>query len=217
MKFKVFYKPTFHIIVEDVFTNEENQKILEEAISLEDKFVNAMVGAEESFINNELRTNLSVYYDVIYNGRRNESPLLKKIDELTLNTDLIGLMSSSIHPMTSYTYTNHHESQVSRYGEGEHYDWHIDSRNSQERLVTFVYWFNTEPKKYSGGELQLSNAPSVGGKIIECDDNEIKTIIPENNTMIIFGSHKSHRVLPTKSPKTFKDGRFSVNVWVGIQ
>ncbi len=41
------------------------------------------------------------------------------------------------------------------------------------------------------------------------------TIKPENNMAVIFGGKTPHFVHPTKSPKTFNKGRFSVNCWIG--
>ena len=77
-----------------------------------------------------------------------------------------------------------------------------------------VYYFHEEPKNYTGGEISLTDSPISSGKIMD-KSRKVTTLIPENNMAVIFGSKLPHSVNPTKSPKIFSKGRFSVNCWVG--
>ena len=216
MNIEIHYEPVFHIIIRDVFTKKENRQILEESLSLEDKFVDSFVGADNcKEIRKDFRSNKSAFYDDIYNNKREESILLRKIDYVLSYKKISEILGSSEYPFIDFQNTNTHESQVSRYGDDQHYKWHVDAVQGNRRKITFVYYFHDTPKKFSGGDLQITNSPIYDGELMVKSDY-IKTIEPANNTMVIFSSNKAHRVLPTKSPKTFKDGRFSVNVWVGI-
>jgi Rps23 Pro-64 3,4-dihydroxylase Tpa1-like proline 4-hydroxylase len=214
MKIEIYYDPVFHVIIRDVFTKKENKQILKEALSLEDKFVDSYIGNNKKQ-NKEFRSNKSAFYDDIYNNNRNKSILLKKIDIILSNNQITEILGSSEYPFTDFGNTNTHETQVSRYGEDQKYNWHIDAVQARQRTITFVYWFHDIPKKFTGGELQITKSPIYDGELM--GSGEVKTVEPENNTMIIFSANNSHRVINAKSPKTFKDGRFSVNCWVGIR
>ena len=104
--------------------------------------------------------------------------------------------------------------QFTEYKKGQFYDWHCDS-DDRKRIITAVYYFHKEPKKYKGGEIELSKSPSAFGKIVDDNKDNVITIPPENNMMVIFAGNVSHRVKATESPKKFDLGRFSVNCWIG--
>jgi Rps23 Pro-64 3,4-dihydroxylase Tpa1-like proline 4-hydroxylase len=71
------------------------------------------------------------------------------------------------------------------------------------------------PKKFSGGEICLTDGLSYGGKIIA--EGQSKEIEPINNRLVIFSSRAVHSVKPTVSPTDFADGRFSANIWIGVK
>ena len=117
--------------------------------------------------------------------------------------------------MHNFQHSNFHETQVSRYGnDGQLYNYHIDAFANNSREITMVYYFNTDPKEFTGGEITLTRSPISNGKLMD-ESQETITITPENNMIVIFGSKIAHSVKPTKSPKDFSKGRFSVNIWIG--
>jgi len=218
MQVEVFFDPVFHIVITDLFDNETNRKILDETLLLKHKFEEAEIGTVENQnkVNKDIRNNLVAYYDVLFQNNREESILLRSLNKLFIDGVFSTLINTSQYPLSDFRLTNYHETQVSRYGNtGDKYDWHNDQIHSNEsRKITMVYYFNTEPKKYSGGELQLTNSPIFENNILD-KNTSIKTIEPKNNMLVIFASNITHRVMPLKSTNDFKDGRFSVNCWVG--
>jgi Rps23 Pro-64 3,4-dihydroxylase Tpa1-like proline 4-hydroxylase len=211
MKFEFYYDP-FLIVIRDVFTEEENKEILKEAIKNKNSFEESVIGEGK---NKKFRNNIVAYYDVIYDKDRSFSKLLTKIDDLFANTQFKDVLASSPYPLSNFMMSNYHETQVSRYGdEGQKYNYHIDSFTGQSRQLTMVYYFNEEPKKYKGGEISFTKSPISKGKKMDKSQEEI-TIKPENNMAVVFGARLPHFVHPTKSPKTFSKGRFSVNCWIG--
>jgi Rps23 Pro-64 3,4-dihydroxylase Tpa1-like proline 4-hydroxylase len=214
MKFEFIYDPVPIIIIRDIFTKKENKEILEEAVKNKKEFEHSVIGTgkESSFRNNN-----TSYYDIIYDHDRSKSKLLDIIDTLFKNDKFKQTLISSPYPIHLFSKSNYHETQVSRYGDdGQFYKYHIDSFNDDSRLITMVYYFNEEPKKYNGGEIQFTNSPIYKGKPVD-NNAELITIEPENNMAVIFGSRIPHTVLPTTSPKEFNRGRFSVNCWIGIK
>ena len=210
-------EPVPHLIFYDIFTKKTNEKIIEEVISLEDKFEPSGTGGIVR-PNLKMRSNTVLYLDIIYKKTRRESFFLTTIDRLFMeNTDFRDILSSSPFPMSDFVRTSVHETQVSRYGdEGQKYDWHIDSFNNNGRKISFVYYFWKEPKEFTGGDIELTDSPIYDGKETEVlNYKNHLTTIPVNNMAVVFGGAVAHRVSPTTSPKQFDKGRFSANVWIG--
>jgi Rps23 Pro-64 3,4-dihydroxylase Tpa1-like proline 4-hydroxylase len=193
-----------------------NEEILKEAIKNKNKFEESTLdwGDDVKEVP-KFRNNSVAYYDNIYQQDRSFSKLLTKINELFNIKKFREILTSSRYPVNQFGYSNFHETQVSRYGdEGQKYNYHIDSVGSIDRKLTMVYYFHEEPKNYTGGEISLTDSPIYNGKIMD-KSRKVTTLIPENNMAVIFGSKLPHFVHPTKSPKIFSKGRFSVNCWIG--
>lgn len=110
------------------------------------------------------------------------------------------------------------ECQLTAHNDGHFYSAHTDfTANTGTRVslrdLTFVYYFNRQPKGFSGGELYLWDhyndetdplIPSPQGKIIE----------PVCNRLIFFKSKYWHEVRPISCPSgDFMDSRFTLNGW----
>ncbi|MBE7380915.1 MAG: 2OG-Fe(II) oxygenase [Leptolyngbya sp. SIO1E4] len=107
------------------------------------------------------------------------------------------------------------EMQLTAHNDGCFYRIHNDSGDtpSASRVLTYVYYFNQEPKAYSGGELALYETHLKGGSPVKRDRTEI--IEPRNNSIIFFDSRCLHEVLPISCPsQEFRDGRFTLNGWL---
>jgi len=212
MEIKVFFDPVFHIVINNMYDSDTNKNILKEAVTLQGEFNNGLTGGNNNI--SKYRSNTVAFYDDIY-CKRYDSELLKAIDISFINPEINDLLSSSVYPVSEFPLTDYHETQVSRYGcDNQRYDWHLDRLGNNKRMLTMVYYFNEEPKKYKGGQLQFTNSPIIEGKTV-IEHPNIKTIQPENNMCVFFGATTAHRVLPTTSPEEFSSGRFSVNCWIG--
>lgn len=97
------------------------------------------------------------------------------------------------------------ECQITAHNDGHYYRVHTDNGSPEvvRRVLTYVYYFYREPRKFSGGYLRLYNADSH------------QDIEPRNNSIVFFPSGLSHEVLPVSCPSgQFLDSRFTVNGWV---
>ena len=186
MEFEFIYNPVKLIVIRNIFTNKENEEILSEAVDNENTFKPSTTDmGNESIRNDKFRNNISSFYDTLYSDNRSNSKLLTKLDVLFSDDKFNDILNSSTYPINSFSESNYHESQVSRYGDEEQeYKYHIDSDGY--RSITVVYYFNKEPKEYKGGEIQFTRSPIYNGTAV--DKNEIPiTITPENNMAVIFG------------------------------
>ena len=104
------------------------------------------------------------------------------------------------------------ECQLTTHNDGDYFNLHNDSGSPDtvERTLTYVYYFNKEPKGFSGGEFRLYNSRIADGRY-ECAEKAVD-IEPKNNSMLCFPSYCHHEVLPVRCPtKNFLDGRFTIN------
>ena len=213
MKIKVIYYPVKILVFEDLFSKEDNQKIYKEAISLENKFEDAVIGAG---LIKDFRSNKTCYYDTVYSDR-SKSALLSSVDSLySQNVEFRETVTSFGYPFNFFDSTTTHETQVSNYGrQNETYKYHIDKMSNSTRAITFVYYFFKEPKQFKGGEIEFTNSPIYDGFPVDKKYKKI-TLKPKNNMAVIFDSTAAHHVRSTTS-KDFKSGRFSVNSWIGFK
>ena len=98
------------------------------------------------------------------------------------------------------------EIQLTSHNDGEYYKWHTDNgtRDTASRVITFVYYFYGQPRKFRGGELIIYQ-PGAQPAIID----------PENDSIVFFPSHTRHEVKAVTCPsEQFEDGRFTLNGWI---
>lgn len=215
MDIKVIRDPVFAIIIDNVLNKKTNKAILDEVIKNKNNFKEAWVGNVVGRLNKKLRSNTTAFYDDIYVNNRHSSVLLTAIDRFFSGDDFKTMLGSAPLPIALFNDTNYHETQVSRYGDdGQHYGYHVDSFGNKGRTITCVYYLHSEPKKFKGGQIELTDSIIDSKGPIEPDRKTVK-IEPLNNRMVIFDSFTAHRVLSTTSPKRWDSGRFSVNIWVG--
>jgi SM-20-related protein len=107
------------------------------------------------------------------------------------------------------------ECQVTAHGDGGFYHVHNDSGSDHtaSRVFSYVYYFQSRPHAFFGGELKLYDPVVENG--IDLTGDIYHLIKPENNSIVFFASHMMHEVLPTYVPTSkFSDSRFTVNGWV---
>ena len=86
------------------------------------------------------------------------------------------------------------EAQITASNHGDYFRCHTDNGVGEiaTRDITFVYFFNREPKQFVGGELRLYDSPpqsSAGAPTYHA-------IVPEQNQLVIFPSSLSHEITP---------------------
>jgi SM-20-related protein len=107
------------------------------------------------------------------------------------------------------------ETQTTASNHGDFFHCHVD--NGAEavaaREITFVYFFHREPKQFSGGELRIYDSRRENDNYVPTAN--YRTIVPEQNQLVLFASQLSHEITPVDCPSgQFADSRFTVNGWV---
>jgi SM-20-related protein len=126
--------------------------------------------------------------------------------------DLVPTLISRLH--VSPFEASRLETELVAHGDGAFYKQHIDTLTdphgdtNQIRVLSAVYYFNTEPKAFTDGALRLH---AIGGKSGE----NFVDIEPVRNCLLVFPSWAPHEVMPVSCPsKRFIDSRFAINCWV---
>ncbi len=107
------------------------------------------------------------------------------------------------------------ETQLTMHNDNNFYKLHNDSGSpdTATRFFTYVYYFNREPKAFSGGELLIYDSKVENNFYVA--DETFRTVEPRNNSIVFFLSRYMHEVLRVSCPsKAFADSRFTINGWV---
>jgi len=222
---QIFDKPSPHIIIDNFLQPRQAKACLEEAIKLEPFYIDANVKGDDEIIEFKdhceecklkyqsnrmnIRENKVVYLDDIYENKRQHSKILEYL-HLAITSDwlLKTINKQGFFHILKHTTTT--ETILSRYGMCDFYGWHTDNINTNisGRLVTLCYYLNNEPEEFEGGELIIT-----GDSI-----HDSKNIIPKHNRAVLFQSDSTTHAVDTVklNNKDFKNGRFSVNFWIGF-
>jgi SM-20-related protein len=115
-----------------------------------------------------------------------------------------------------------YELEIVAHGDGAHFAAHSDipigegrkplggdRTQTQDRLLSGVYYFYREPKAFSGGQLRLHRfgSDNVPGDYVDIE--------PIQNSLVIFPSWTTHEVMKVRCPSgAFEDYRFTINCWL---
>ena len=109
----------------------------------------------------------------------------------------------------------HIECQVTASVDGSYFKAHTDAgaNETYKRQFTYVYYFNREPKGFTGGELRIYDDTIRNGKLAATES--FQTVEPRHNSIVFFQAAVMHEVMPVSMPsKQFRDSRFTVNGWI---
>lgn len=116
------------------------------------------------------------------------------------------------------------EVELAAHGDGAHFAPHLDvayganrgliggdGTGAHDRVVSCVYYFHAEPKRFTGGELRLHRFGSQASG----EDGSYVDIPPLQNALLVFPSMALHEVRRVSVPsRRFEDSRFAVNIWL---
>jgi len=105
--------------------------------------------------------------------------------------------------------------QITANVDGSYFKAHTDAGfdGPVKRQLTYVYYFNREPKGFNGGELRIYDDTLRNGKFAAAESFQI--VEPRHNSIVFFPAAVMHEVMPVVVPsKQFRDSRLTVNGWV---
>ena len=105
--------------------------------------------------------------------------------------------------------------QITANVDGSYFKAHTDAGHDGpiKRVLTYVYYFNRDPKGFTGSELRIYDDELRNGKFVATESFQI--VEPRNNSIVFFNAALMHEIMPVVVPsKQFSDARFTVNGWV---
>lgn len=190
--------PSYFAQVENFLTPAQVQSLLKYVLEREAKFEPTSNSANDP------------------NYRRSSFlPFFPEFSELIVNRirDIIPYIITYLG-LPSFTVGNI-ESQLTAHNDGNYYKIHNDngSPDSATRELTYVYYFNREPKSFTGGELLIYDSKIENNFYVGA--SSYQTVQPHHNSIVFFLSRYMHEVLTVKCPsKQFANSRFTINGWV---
>ena len=109
------------------------------------------------------------------------------------------------------------ERQLTVHHDGDFFGLHNDSGGPEvaTRALTYVYYFNLEPKQFEGGELWVYDFVDRDHVLHKGEDHVV--IEPRHNSIIFFPSWVHHEVRPVRALAEGLDGcRITVNGWFHV-
>ena len=103
------------------------------------------------------------------------------------------------------------ELELAAHNQGARFLRHIDTRTGElgargDRMLSTVYYFHQEPRRFSGGALRLHR--------IDAGDAGVD-LTPEQDRLVVFPAWAPHEVTEVSCPSgRFADSRFAVNGWL---
>lgn len=197
------------LCIDNFLPDDDAQMVLQECIDLKKVYLPARVfdGPTATRIDKGYRDNEVVYLDQVFRGSPDRSDILRVLKQRIWTEECKALWHDGYHIFDIINYSTIQEAVVSRYGDGDFYKKHRDTRRDHitYRLVTLVYYVNQVPEEFSGGELVLWH------------DQESVRVEPKHNRAVVFPSFVFHEVEQTKmAGDEWDQGRFSINYWIGF-
>jgi Rps23 Pro-64 3,4-dihydroxylase Tpa1-like proline 4-hydroxylase len=142
-------------------------------------------------------------------------PIFAPFSDLVMEQVKMILPQLMSHLQISPFQLDYIEAQLTAHNDGNYYKIHNDNGNPDliNRELTYVYYFNREPKAFSGGELVIYDSKVENNFYVAAES--FKIVQPINNSIAFFLSRYMHEVLPVSCPsQAFADSRFTINGWV---
>ncbi|MEM7134229.1 MAG: 2OG-Fe(II) oxygenase [Chloroflexota bacterium] len=167
---------------------------------------------EEQFSN-------SLVYDPLEEGDLRSSHVLYETQLGSIKEAFLEQIHSTLQ--TLFPHLGHHpftptrtELQLTMHLDGDYFTLHRDRGSVGKaigRNVTFVYYFHSEPRRFTGGDLLLFDSAEK----INFPGKNYTRVFPTNNSVIFFPSWAFHQVTPLHiETDCYKDGRFTLNGWI---
>ncbi|MBD2447845.1 2OG-Fe(II) oxygenase [Nostoc sp. FACHB-152] len=187
-----------YVQIDNFFSPNEYEKLIKYVLANKSNFVSTNTSTNDKNYRRSM---------VLYSFPEFAELIVNKVQQIM--PDVMSKLGMSPFPLSQI------ESQLTSHNDGNYYKIHNDngSPDTATRELTYVYYFNREPKRFSGGELLIYDSKVENNFYVKAES--FKTIEPRNNSIVFFLSRYMHEVLPVRCPsKAFADSRFTINGWV---
>lgn len=195
----------------DFLPEDEVQKLFEWALSTADRFRPATVSKARPRVDPDRRIALTSAKLGPLEGLLRER-FLAALPHIMADTGTAGPSPTAL------------ELELAAHGDGAYYGPHLDiaigaSREAkgagrgEDRVLSAVYYFHTQPQAFSGGQLRLFRFGALP-PVQEPQPASHVDLEPVRNSLVAFPSWVPHEVRRISVPTgEFRDYRFALNCW----
>ncbi len=159
---------------------------------------------------------------VLTSGERDEDPIRRSQTLFDLDTvwplfetQLTGLLPAMRKELNvEHFHLDHTERQLTVHFDGDFFGPHNDNGGAEvaSRSLTYVYYFNVEPRGFEGGDLWIYDWFDQDGMAMQGTNHQV--VEPRHNSIVFFPSWVHHEVRPVKTLAEGLDGcRMTFNGW----
>lgn len=194
------FSPAPFVQFNDFFEREVNQFLLNDAISRQSIFTPTELEGSDKY-DVPYRHNL-ITYELGASGETLRSLVRTNLPSVCSRLNIPAIDIKFIHL------------KIAAYSNGDYFKVHQDNGlNYLDRKISFIYYFNREPKPYKGGDLLIYDSRFSPRAYVS---SLFTRVIPVNNSIIFFPSEYFHEVLPVETdPQDFSASRFTMTGHIG--
>ncbi len=184
--------------LENFLSEEEHAALLHYAIANEKNFVSTRVETDDV----DYRAS-AVLYEFPHFAALMRERVTASLPRLFSHFGMTPFVPSTI------------ESQLTAHNDGHFYRVHNDngSAGTATRALSYVYYFNRQPRGFAGGALRLYDTRVENSFYVQA--SSFTDLEPVDNSIVFFLPYFMHEVLPVACPsKAFADSRFTINGWL---
>lgn len=203
MKVEIYKEPFTHIIVDDWLPWVHNLRIINELVPLIPFMRVSKVHSNKGIVQSATHKsskNLWLYQH--YAQFSKQYKITELIEKNAWKPEMVETLKQTGDSLfQSLLYTDTSQMLLSKYENGDHYDWHRD----YSLTATMNYMVAKEPLKFKGGDFIFGGWD---------EKTELKRIEFKNNRLLIFPSRVWHKVEPVTDFKGHaQEARFTIQYW----
>lgn len=207
MKYEIFKEPFTHIVIDDWLPWVHLLQVTNSVKSLIPYMRVSKVNSDQgTVISPTSKSSKNLWLFQFFGGAKTDFNLPKFIEEKLWSEpmrDIFKETGDSLYQTALYTDTS--QMLLSKYANGDHYDWHRDYNPT----VTMNLMLAKEPLKFKGGDFVFGSWDRK---------TETKTVPFKNNRLVIFPSRVYHRVTPVEKTDTdAQNDRFTIQYWTKLK
>lgn len=153
---------------------------------------------------------------VDYNHRRSRVLMDAGTHQRVILDRIRGVLPSVLEELGMEKFSvSRAEVQITASNDGDFFRAHSDDADATiaSRHLTFVYFFNREPRQFEGGELRLHDLPGTDAG--QSGAGSYQAIQPGQNQIVFFPSSVLHEITPVVcASRAFHNSRFTLNGWL---
>lgn len=203
MNVTVYKDPFTFLVIDDWLDQNLNKEFQDEISRLIPFMKDSKVGSDSgSHIAEYYKKSKNLWLYLHYKLNPNKTNLAELFEKNLWSSNMKDIFkSTNDNIFLSSLYTNHSEILLSKYEQGDHYDWHRDYCP----LLTMNYMIAKEPLKFKGGSFLFGS----------WEDQQITHSIEfRNNRLVVFPSRVFHKVTPVDNFNgTSSEARFTIQYW----